>query len=177
MSELTRALSCLAGGALAASLTACGGNPAGPTPGSSPTPIPQPTPQVISQTAGISLPVEYAFGVYFDTTATGTIEATVDYTFTDTILGVWIASGRCTGEQFEAEQCQMLATSFSGGKPRKLSLVNQAAGSYTLIAGNAGPRDESLSFQVVFTRSATAGSPPAASSRLPLERGFRARLP
>jgi hypothetical protein len=101
----------------------------------------------------------------------------VDYTFTDTILAVWIANGRCTGEQFEADQCQMLATSFSGGKPRKVALADRGAGSYTLIAGNAGPRDESVSFQVVFTRSATAGSPPAASSRLPLERGFRARMP
>jgi hypothetical protein len=126
---------------------------------------------------GISLRVEYAFGVYFDTSAAGTIEATVDYTYADTILGVWVANGRCTGEQFEAQQCQLLASSFSGGKPRKLSLATQAAGSYTLIAGNAGPRDESVSFQVVFTRSATAGSPPAASSRLPLERGFEARMP
>jgi hypothetical protein len=123
------------------------------------------------------VPVNYAFGVYFDTTATGTIEATVDYTFADTTLAVWIANGRCTADQFEADQCQMLATSFSGGKPRKVALADRAAGSYTLIAGNAGPRDESVSFQVVFTRSATAGSPPAASSRLPLERGFRARMP
>jgi hypothetical protein len=179
MFERTRVSSCLAGAALAASLAACGGSSSGPTSGSSPTPtpVPQPTPQVLSQMSGLSVPVNYAYGIYFDTTATGTIDVTVDYTFANSNLAVWVASGRCTADQFGNNQCPFLATSLSGAKPRKISLPNQVAGSYTLIAGNFGPQEEAISYQVVFTRSATAGSAPSASSRLALEPGFLARLP
>jgi hypothetical protein len=131
---------------------------------------------VVAQGSGVSLPVEYALLAYFDIMATGTLEATVDYTYADTLMLVWLAKGRCTPEAFLAEQCPYAATSLSGGKPRKVSASGQTAGTYPLIFGNLGPRDESVSYQVVFTQT-TAGGAPAASARGRAEPGLLTPLP
>jgi hypothetical protein len=56
------------------------------------------------------------------------------------------------------EQCAFAATSFAGAKPRKISVTGAAAGTYTLIVGNAGPNDEAISYQVVLAPSASAAS-------------------
>jgi hypothetical protein len=131
---------------------------------------------VVTQASGASVPVGYALGEYFDITGTGTIDATVDYTYADTLMFIWLAKGRCTSDQFEADQCQYVATSFTGGKPRKVSASGQAAGTYTLILGSLGPKDESVSYQVVFTQT-TASAAPAATARRAAQPGFLTRLP
>ncbi len=147
-------------------LSGCGGGGSSMTSSSTPTttrPTPRP-PEVVLQD-GFALPAGYLAGAYFDISATGTIEATVDYTFADTTLLVWIAKGACTGDQFEADQCVWAATSFAGAKPRKVSATNQAAGRYTLIVGNASEKDESLSVQVMFTAAASAAGQVTAAGR------------
>jgi len=73
------------------------------------------------------------------------------------VIIVWVARGDCTAEQFEAEQCTYAATSFTGGKPRKVSVTGAPAGTYTLIVGNLGPDDDSIAFQVVLTPTASSG--------------------
>lgn len=177
MFERRRVVSYALGAGLALSMAACGGDGGGITRPPDPTPTPLPAPRVVSQANGISLEVDFAFGAYFDVSPTGTIDATVDYTFADTLLFVWIAKGQCTADQFEADQCQYVATSFTGGKPRRVSAAGQTAGTYTLIVGNLGPRDEAVSYQVLFTATAAGAAPPAASGRGPAEGGFRVRLP
>lgn len=177
MSRGRRVVSCLVSAALAVSLAACGSNPVvDSTPVTPPPPTPPP-PQVVAQQSGVSVPVGYAFGAYFDISATGTIDATVDYTYADTLMLVWLAKGRCTEEAFAADQCQYVATSLTGPKPRKVSASGQAAGTYSLVFGSLGPKDESVSYQVVFTQTATSGGAPAASTRRPAEPGFLTRLP
>jgi hypothetical protein len=172
-----RLSSCLVSAALAVSLAACGSDSVVNPPPVTPPPATPPPPQVVAQQAGVSVPVGYAFGAYFDIAATGTIDATVDYTYGDTLMLIWLAKGRCTEEAFDADQCQYVATSFSGGKPRKVSASGQAAGTYTLVFGSLGPQDESVSYQVVFTQTATTGGVPAAATRRPAEPGFLTRLP
>jgi hypothetical protein len=43
-------------------------------------------------------------------------------------------------------------------KPERLRLLNQPAGTYTLIVANFGPGDESISYQVIFTPGTSAAS-------------------
>jgi hypothetical protein len=86
------------------------------------------------------------------------MDVTVDYTFADSLLLILIARGQCTAEQFSAEQCDFAATSFTGSKPRRVSVTGAAPGTYTFIVGNAGPRDESISYQIVLTPT-VAGTP------------------
>jgi hypothetical protein len=103
-----------------------------------------------------SLAVDFALGRYFTTDRAGIIDATVDYKHVASEIIIWIARGQCTPEQFEADRCTYAATSFSGEKPRKVSVTGAAAGDYTLIVGNLGPDDEQVSFRTVLT--ATGGA-------------------
>jgi hypothetical protein len=174
MTQTRRTLACLLAGMLTAWLTACGGgNDVTPPP--PPTPTPPPPPKVVAQ-GGQSVEVGYAYGVYFNVDATGTLDVTVDYTFSDSLMLVWLAKGRCTEEQFAADQCTYVTTSYSGGKPRTFSASTQPAGTYTLIVGNLGPKDESISYMVVFAQSSAGGSV-GASARSPAEPAFLAPLP
>jgi hypothetical protein len=100
--------------------------------------------------------VNFVTGAFFTTDRMGTIDATVDYTFIDSRIVVWIARGRCTPEQFNANSCDFAATSFTGSKPRRVSVTAAAPGTYTFIVGNAGPRDESFSYQIVHTPTVAA---------------------
>jgi hypothetical protein len=117
----------------------------------------------VAQQTGYPLAVNHVLFEYFTIGGTGALDSTVDYTYADTVLLVWIAKGQCTFEQFSAEQCQYVASSFAGGKPRKVTAAGQTAGTYTHIVGNFGPKDEGISYQVVFTQT-TAGTPPSAAS-------------
>jgi len=177
MSRGRRLYPYLVGAALAASLAACGGDSVVNPPPVTPPPPTPPPPRVVGSQGGVSVPVGYAFGVYFDIGGTGTIDATVDYTYADTLMLVWIAKGRCTGEQFEADQCDFVTSSLTGSKPRKVTATAQPAGTYTLVFGSLGPKDESVSYQIVFTQTTAGGGAAGASSRSPGERGFLARLP
>jgi hypothetical protein len=175
MFETRRMLTFLAAGSLALGLAACGGG-GDPIVVATPTPPPTPPPPKTVAQGGQALEVGYAYGFYFNIDATGTLDVTVDYTFPDSLMLVWLAKGRCTPEQFEAEQCTYLTTSFTGGKPRKFSVSSQPAGTYTLIVGNLGPKGESFSYAVVFAQS-SAGGTVGASVRGVSGPGFLAPLP
>jgi hypothetical protein len=146
-------------------LSGCGGG-SSPTVTPTPTPIPTPRPPVVvlgdSWTA---MPANSAGAEGFDIASTGTIDATINYTYDDTVLAVWIAKGSCEFEQWLADACQYVATSMAGSRPRRVSATGQSAGTYTLIIWNVGPREEALSFQVVFTAAASASGQPGASQR------------
>jgi hypothetical protein len=137
-------------------MAACGGS-SGPTPVPTTTMPAPPPPRVVLQ-GSTPLRAGFAAGAYFTTDRVGTIEATVDYTFTASQIHVWIATGQCTAELFGAEQCTFATSSFAGAKPRVLTLTGAAAGTYTLVMANLGPDDEAVSVQVVFTPSAGAAS-------------------
>jgi hypothetical protein len=111
-----------------------------------------------------NISAHFARGQYFTTDRAGTLDATIDYTFAESAIVVWIARGRCAPEQFGAGGCDFAATSFAGEKPRRVSITSAAAGQYTIVVGNGGPKDEAISYQVVLTPSVAAASVGAAGA-------------
>lgn len=132
----------------------CGGNSGVTTPTAVPTPTPPPAPVTRNILEGSlsGLGVRVLGLIPFTTTATGTIEAHVDWTFPESTIYVYISRGMCTVEQVNAGQCQFLAVSeTTTPKPRVVSVPNAPAGSYSLYVGNLGPKVESVSYQVLLT--------------------------
>lgn len=157
---------CVALALAAAALTPSCGSSGGcnPTGICTPPPLPPPSPTVktvVMEASVPSLPVDFVSGRFFSTTGSGTLDVTVDWTFAEDTIHVWLAKGQCTFEQFEADACQYLTQSqVSRPKPRILSVPAVSAGPYTLIVANWGPNDESLSYQIVLT-----SGPGASASR------------
>jgi hypothetical protein len=153
------------GVALVVSLTACGSDTVTPPPPPTTTLPPLPPPSVVSTGQG-SLPDGFVGrATPFTTTMTGNLDATVDWTFATNDLDVYITRGDCTPQQFIDVQCNIAAFSESTtAKPERAQLAAAPPGVYTLLVGNAGPREESLSWQVVLTPTRTAFSATAASA-------------
>jgi hypothetical protein len=149
------------GVALVVSLTACGSDTVTPPPPPTTTLPPLPPPSVVSTGQG-SLPDGFVGrATPFTTTMTGNLDATVDWNDLD----VYITRGDCTPQQFIDVQCNIAAFSESTtAKPERAQLAAAPPGVYTLLVGNAGPREESLSWQVVLTPTRTAFSATAASA-------------
>lgn len=138
-------------------LAACGGDS---SPTAAPTPVPTPAlpaPRAVVQNS-YAIERNYVYGESFTISGSGTLDVTVDYTYADSQILLWLAKGTCTGEQWSNDQCQYVASSFAGAKPRKLSATGVTAGSYVLIIWNAGPHDEGVSYQAVYTQTAFAAS-------------------
>jgi hypothetical protein len=147
---------------LALVLPGCGGG-SGPTTPSTPTPAPVPVRTTVVQGVGTLAAPEANgnthFGtVPFTTSSAGTVEATVDWTFPTNTVWMFIAMGSCSGQQFANVACPdgpgcpcqfATGSEASAPKPRVLTVSNAAAGPYTLIVWNLGPREESVSYQVV----------------------------
>jgi hypothetical protein len=140
----------LLGLALATSLVACGGDsPSAPT---APPTAPPPQRTLLAQGSRSDIPPfaegNRALAVVVQTTATGTLEATVDWTFASNQVGLVWASGNCTLDP----NCTPLVQDATLNKPKTVSAVDVAAGTYTLLVANLGTTNESVSYQVFFTR-------------------------
>ena len=144
-------------------ISGCGGSDSSPTVTPTPTPAPTPPPPEVVLAGNFELDVNFVTGGLFEISSTGTIDVTVDYTFADSILLTYIAKGNCTFELFNADQCNYVATSFTGPDPRILSATNQSAGAYTHIVWNLGPHRERFATQVIFPPQAGAASRPIGS--------------
>ncbi|HXB57881.1 MAG TPA: hypothetical protein VN461_24175 [Vicinamibacteria bacterium] len=141
-------------------LPACGSS--GPTM-VAPTPTPVPCTQAsVFQGAG-ALPAHVADFESITAPTTGRLDVTLDWTFASSKVGVFIAQGPCSFDQFKAAACNFLLSLVSPPKPLKGSASNVAAGSYVLIIANAADQNESVSAQVLLS-SATC---PALASRSP----------
>lgn len=150
---------------LVAGLVACGGGGGGGVVNSTPPPTPPP-PVVVSQILGYSLSAGDVSYAPFATTSTGTLEATVDWTFGTNDLDVYLTPSSCTFDQLTAARCTMLAFSESSTtKPEKARATNVAAGNYIIWIHNVGPADDTLSYQVVFTGNATGAVAPGTTSQ------------
>jgi len=167
----SRAVSVAAGLALTGLLVACGSDPV-TRPPDPPTAAPPPPPSIVSTGQG-TLEVDFiGRAAPFTTTATGNLEATVDWTFASDDVDVFLARGDCTPEQFIDTQCNIAAFSTSEtAKPEKVRLTAAPPGVYTLLVGNAGPERESLSWQVVLTPT-VASTAPAVSAATTSARGL-----
>jgi hypothetical protein len=105
----------------------------------------------------------------FNTTQAGTINGEVQWTYPTNTMLIVVTEGACTAQQLIDQQCRMIHTSLgTAPKPRTFSLPGRAAGTHTLMVGNAGPGDDAIAYQVVLNPSASAAAsaeaaPPAAS--------------
>jgi hypothetical protein len=142
-------------------LAACGSDdsttPTTPsTPAATPTPAPTPTPAAVVAQGSDRLPARQVLNFDLTTSAKGTVEVTVDYTFADSKILVWLTDRQCSPQLFQSDSCTYLAKSLEGAKPRVISATGVAAGTYSVFVANDGPRDEQVSWKV--TLSATSGS-------------------
>jgi len=138
-------------------LPGCGGGDKVTTP-PTPTPAPAPVRSLVTRgTATILGPDDrftYFRAIPFTTQFPGTVEVTVDWTYSTNTVWIFVSSGVCTAEQFKscpgaACECPFLvASQTSTPKPRVLNLPSTAAGSRSLFIWNLGPREESVDFQI-----------------------------
>jgi hypothetical protein len=172
----------LAATTIAIGLSGCDKDPCSNPAGATCTPPPTTTPSAPAKTVLLeasipALPVNYVAGRYFSTSGTGTVDVTIDWTFAEDTIHVWLAKGQCPFEAFEADTCEYVTQSrVSRPKPRVLSMPSAAAGAYTLIVANWGPKDESLSYQIVLT-SASGASASGAQIETSGRAGFLHALP
>ena len=149
---------------LVISLTGCGGGGGGPAAPSTPAPTPAPPPVVTVIAQGSSaLDSKVIAPVVFTTTATGTLDMTVDWTFASNDVDIFLARGSepCTLATFNNRTCGFIATEESTTmKPSKLRAPSLAAGTYSLYVANFGDTDESIAWQFLLT----TGSGSSASS-------------
>jgi len=152
---------------LSAALLVVPGCGNGPTQPPTPTPTPTPAPvRTVLSSGSTPLAVEEFLVVSFDTSAAGSLDATVDWTFASNLLLMYITQGTCTVDQFAEDVCPddpacgcrfAVRAENPFMKPRVLTHPNATPGPYTLIVWNLGPDDESISFQVGLTRSGSSG--------------------
>ena len=160
---------------LAVCVASCGGgdssrpgSPTAPTPPVTSTP---PAPRILAL-GGFTLGAPANDSVFFGLLpvtdpAAGNWEATVDWTFQENTLWVYVANGSCTVEQFASDACPGSAScpcqfavrsETATPKPRVLSIANAPGGTRTLIIMNLGPREESGSLVVRLTPTTTSTS-------------------
>jgi hypothetical protein len=135
---------------LATSLAACGGDsPSAPT--APPTPPPPQRTLLAQGSQGEIPPVaqdNLVFYVIVQTTTTGALDATVDWTFASNQVALAWASGNC----LQNPNCTPLVQDRTLNKPKTISAPDVAPGTYTLVVVNLGTTDESISYQVFLTR-------------------------
>jgi hypothetical protein len=151
----------LAGAALLLALGACGDDASVTTP---PTPAP-PTPAPPTPTpATVVLDGQQAFPAppnprggttlgnwNFTTPADGTVAVTISYLYDTSKILVWVTDRACNKWQFERDECNYLAKSAEGARPRQLTAPGVKAGEYSLFVANDGPYDEQVGYKVTVT--------------------------
>lgn len=135
--------------ALTVGLPGCGGGGGGGGPTTS-NPVPQRRQIAAFNFTAVAL-FDLARGE-FTTSATGTLEASCDWTFASNDIDIGIYRGSCSFNQFLALQCNVLVESTSAtAKPERVSSANVPAGTYTLIVASLGNTAESGNCQVFLT--------------------------
>jgi hypothetical protein len=153
-------------------LAGCG---SGPSVGPSqlpPTPAPPVVRSVISQGSFTNLSPNSGVNFLLTTTATGVLDATVDWTFAASQIDIYVLkAGTCSVTQYNARQCQFIVSSETPTpKPRVITTASLAPGAYELLIINFGTNVEAVSYQAGLTTggasAAGVGKPVAAESRL-----------
>jgi hypothetical protein len=139
-------------------LAGCGGGPTASTPVATPTSSPTPAPVVTLLKEGSvnNLHVLGVFALVFNTTKTGAIAATVDWTLKSDYVWTGLVAGNnpCVTPDrfFHPSTCRFVrVASRHDTKPQVIDAVAQAPGTYTLYTVNVGPKVQALSYQVFLT--------------------------
>jgi hypothetical protein len=144
---------------LGAGLPGCGGGNSSTAPVPPPTAPPPAVTTLLQEGSFSGLGARILASVPFDTTATGTIEATVDWTFATDNVEAYLVRGTCTVDQFNNLTCPFAAFSESPtAKPERIRATSQAPGSFNLYIGNRGPAEEAVSFQIFLTTGGSGSS-------------------
>ena len=89
----------------------------------------------------------------FTTSGTGTVEVTVNWTFSSNAIGFGVYQGSCSFNSWYADACNQVAIrTLTNAKPATLTQSNLPAGTYTLMIANGGPGAESGTYQIFLTR-------------------------
>jgi hypothetical protein len=98
-------------------------------------------------------PCDFVHSIPFSTSATGTLNVSVDWTSSANDIDIVVTRGSCNCDQIIAETCDDVAESTSTtAKPETLNVPNHPAGSYTLLVANFGDSPESGSYRITLTR-------------------------
>ena len=150
----------------------CGGGGAStPTPAASPSAAPGAacSQTVLFQGTGV-VAAGGAAGQEFTvpSSADTRLDVATDWSSPSSLIGVYVVSGACGLDAFNARTCTFLLRSEpSGVKPRVLSASNVAPGTYTLVVADFTTFDESLAVQVVLSNATctpVAGGLPGAAA-------------
>lgn len=115
-----------------------------PTPVATPTPAPVPVRGVLAQFSFDQFASDIYVGIPLPLTQGGILDVTLDWTFPDTWMFVYIAKGTCTYEQLAGKTCPYIVTSETQfPKPRVVTTAPIAPGTYSLILYNV-PWDKKL---------------------------------
>ena len=145
--------------ALALLLGGCGGSPCSKSP-APPECVVSPTPwpfgkTLIAEGELSGLAPNVLASVLFRIPTVGLIDASVDWTLTTDNVDVYIANESCTVEQFNKGSngtCRFYGYSEStSAKPEVVGASQMRPGYYTLLIGNRGPDEESVSYQIFVT--------------------------
>ena len=155
-------------------LGSCGGSG---TPTTVATPTPAPVRSVVGQGSfTIGAPDEdftyYEYAV-INTTSTGTLETTVNWTYPSNTVWMYMAEGDCTEDKFDNDDCPggptcacrfSVLSEVNTPKPRVLTVRNASPGMRTLIVWNLGPQEESCTYESALTTTVGGLTPAAAHS-------------
>lgn len=108
-----------------------------PTPVATPTPAPVPVRGVIAQFPFDQFASGLYVGIPLPISQGGILDVTVDWTFPDTWMFVYIAKGTCTYDQLAGKTCPYIVTSeVKSPKPRVVATTPIPPGTYSLILYN-----------------------------------------
>lgn len=140
-------------GALAAviGLTACGGGSSSPTTPAVTTP-PAPVRSVIGNFTFSLGPIGLAQPVEVTVTGSGTIDATVQWTFASNDVDLFLTDRNCNATQYlQLANCNILARADSFTNKPEVIRVTASTGVYRLFVYNDGPGSEAGTLVVGFT--------------------------
>lgn len=123
-------------GGLVLGIPACKKSTA-PSPIATPTPAPVPVRGVIAQFSFDQFASGIYVGIPLPLSQGGILDVTLDWTFPDSWMFVYIAKGTCTFEQLDGKTCPYIVTSeVQFPKPRVVSTTPIPPGTYSLILYN-----------------------------------------
>jgi len=127
-------------GGLVLGIPACKKSTA-PTPVATPTPAVTPVRGVIAQFSFDQFSSDLYVGIPLPLSQGGILDVTVDWTFPDTWMFVYIAKGTCNYEQLSGKTCPYIVASETKlPKPRVVSTTPIPPGTYSLILYNVGKK-------------------------------------
>jgi hypothetical protein len=126
-------------GTLVAALTSCGGDETARPPVVVVTP--EPVRAILAQTSFSGFPPDVWVSLELLLSQRGVLDLTVDWTFPDTWMYVYLGNTNCTYDQLSGHTCPFLISSETKNpKPRVLFSESLAPGTYYLVLYNV-PRD------------------------------------